>query len=252
VRKETVPHDGRDTAYRFSPSEGRAVVCVHGSGATGRVWGHQLRGLDRPAAAPDLSGHGDSDDVSAEPGPAALSAYADDVLAVAREVDAGAVVGNSLGGAVALHALLDRDHPFEAAVLCGTGAKLAVAAELRELLAGEFEAAIETLHRPGMLFQDADPATVERSRAAMRSVGRATVERDFLTCHAFDVRDRLDEVGVPVLAVTGEHDRLTPVQYHEFIAEQVADGRLAVIEDAAHLSFAERPGRWNDRVGSFL
>jgi pimeloyl-ACP methyl ester carboxylesterase len=252
VRRETVTHDGRDTAYRVAPGSGRPVVYVHGSGATGRVWGHQLTGLDRPAAALDLSGHGDSDDVPAEPGPAALSAYADDVLAVAREVDAGAVVGNSLGGAVALHALLERDHPFGAAVLCGTGAKLTVAAELRELLAEEFEAAVDALHRPGMLFQDPEPATVERSRATMEAVGRATVERDFLTCHAFDVRDRLGEVDVPALAITGEHDRLTPVEYHEFLAEGMPDGRLAVVEDAAHLSFAERPGRWNDRVGRFL
>jgi pimeloyl-ACP methyl ester carboxylesterase len=252
VHRETVTHDGRDTAYRTSPGEGEPTVFVHGSGATGRVWGHQLRGLDRPAAAPDLSGHGDSEDLSAGPGPAAVSAYADDVLAVAREVDAGTVVGNSLGGAVVLHALLERAHPFRAAVLCGTGAKLTVAPALRERLAGEFEAAIEMLHRPGMLFHDPGPATVERSRATMRAVGRATVERDFLTCHAFDVRDRLGEVDVPVLAITGEHDRLTPVEYHEFLAEEVSDSRLAVLEDAAHLSFAERPGPWNDRVGSFL
>jgi pimeloyl-ACP methyl ester carboxylesterase len=42
------------------------------------------------------------------------------------------------------------------------------------------------------------------------------------------------------------------VEYHEFLAEEVSDSRLAVLEDAAHLSFAERPGPWNDRVGSFL
>ena len=248
----TVTHHDRTTAYRYTPGEGRPVVYLHGSGATGQVWGYQHAGLDRPAAAVDLSGHGDSDDVETAPGPETLAAYADDALAVAREVGAGAVVGNSLGGAVALHVLLERDHPFDAAVLCGTGAKLSVAESLRELLREEFEGAVETLHGPGMLFHDPEPETAERSRRAMRSVGRAVTERDFLTCHAFDVRDRLGEIQLPALAITGEHDGLTPVTFHEYLAEQLPAGELAVLEDAAHLSFLERPDAWNAQVDAVL
>jgi len=248
----TVTHHGRATAYRYTPGEGAPVLYVHGSGATGQVWGYQHAGVDRPAAALDLSGHGESDDVDTGPGPETLAAYADDALAVAREVEADAVVGNSLGGAVALHLLLERDHTFEAAVLCGTGAKLTVGEGLRDLLCEEFDAAVDLLHGPGMLFQDPDPEVAERSRAAMRSVGRAVTERDFLTCHAFDVRDRLGEVRMPALAITGEHDGLTPVSYHEYLAEQLPKGELAVVEGAAHLSFLERPEAWNARVGSFL
>lgn len=248
----TVTHHGRATAYRYTPGKGRPVLYVHGSGATGQVWGYQHAGIDRPAAALDLSGHGDSEDVGTEPGPETLAAYADDALAVARETGAGAVVGNSLGGAVALRLLLERDHPFEAAVLCGTGAKLTVGEGLRGMLREEFEAAVDLLHEPGMLFHDPDPELLERSRRAMRSVGRATTERDFLTCHAFDVRDRLGEVEVPALAITGEHDGLTPVAFHEYLAEELPDGRLAVVEDAAHLSFLERPAAWNARVGPSL
>lgn len=248
----TLTHHGRATAYRYTPGKGPPVVYVHGSGATGQVWGYQHAGTDRPTAALDLSGHGESDDVATEPGADTLAAYADDALAVAREVGAAAVVGNSLGGAVALHLLLERDHPFEAAVLCGTGAKLAVGEGLRELLREDFEGAVDALHEPGMLFHDPDPETLERSLDAMRSVGRPVTERDFLTCHAFDARDRLGEIDVPALAITGEHDGLTPVAFHEYLAQQLPDGRLAVLEDAAHLSFLERPDAWNARVGELL
>jgi len=55
---------------------------------------------------------------------------------------------------------------------------------------------IELLHEPDRLFHDAPPEYVELSRAGMRECGRAVTERDFRTCHAFDVRDRLDEIAV--------------------------------------------------------
>ena len=63
-------------------------------------------------------------------------------------------------------------------------------------------------------------------------------------CHAlreFDVRDRLGEITTPVLAVAGTHDPATPPEKLEEIADGVQDGRLVVLDDAAHLVPAERP-----------
>jgi pimeloyl-ACP methyl ester carboxylesterase len=134
---ETVTHHGRETAYRLAGGEGAHAVCVHGSGGTHRVWAAQYApdGPVRPAAAVDLSGHGDSEDVDADPGPDALDAYAADVVAVARETGARTLVGTSLGGAVVLRVALDAAFDPAALVLAGTGAKLAVTERLREWLA---------------------------------------------------------------------------------------------------------------------
>ena len=134
---ETVTHHGRETAYRLAGGEGAHAVCVHGSGGTHRVWAAQYApdGPVRPAAAVDLSGHGDSEDVDADPGPDALDAYAADVVAVARETGARTLVGTSLGGAVVLRVALDAAFDSAALVLAGTGAKLAVTERLREWLA---------------------------------------------------------------------------------------------------------------------
>ncbi len=101
---EHVSHAGRETAYRVvrGAADGPTVLYVHGSGGTHRVWAHQYApsGPAHPAVAVDLSGHGDSTDVDAEPGPETLRAYAADVCAVARSTGASVLVGNSLGGAV--------------------------------------------------------------------------------------------------------------------------------------------------------
>ena len=251
---QRVTHDGRDTAYRVSDrgGDGPTVCFVHGSGGSKDVWKAQARLSDRfSVVALDLSGHGDSDDVDAPPGPETLDAYADDAVAVAEETGATVLCGNSLGGAVALWVAVERDLALDGLVLAGTGAKLAVAEPLRDALASDFDRAIDLLHEPDRLFHDAPPEYVELSRAGMRDCGRAVTERDFRTCHAFDVRDRLDEIAVPSLAVVGEHDALTPVEYHDYLADRIDDCARAVIEDAAHLAMLERPEAFNAALAAF-
>jgi 3-oxoadipate enol-lactonase len=256
---DSVTHDGRTTAYRLADrgGDGTPLLLVHGSGGTHAVWKSQLSRLSsqRPVAALDLSGHGESEKVDVEPGPSTLDAYADDALAVADAVDAGVLVGNSLGGAVALTALLDHGADLDALVLAGSGAKLAVAEPLRTWLAGEdggFDRAVEFLHGDDMLFHDPSDKALEFSKQAMRECGREVLERDFLSCHTFDVRDRLGELNCPVLALTGEHDQLTPPKFHEYVAEHVQDGEWTTIEDAAHLAMLEEPTTFNDALGDFL
>ena len=256
---ETVTHHGRTTAYRHvdPDGDGDPLLCVHGSGGTHAVWKSQLSRLsgDRPVAALDLSGHGDSDDVATAPGQETLDAYARDILAVADEVGARAFLGNSLGGAVALTALLDHDADATAAVFAGSGAKLSVHEDLRAWLAGDdggFDHAVEFLHGEDFLFHDQTDAELAFSKRAMKDAGRGVVERDFLSCHTFDVRDRLDEVEVPLFALTGEHDGLTPPAFHEYLADHVEDGEWATLSNAAHLSMLEAPDAFNDAVAAFL
>jgi pimeloyl-ACP methyl ester carboxylesterase len=251
-----VTHHGRTTGYRLADrgGDGPLRLFVHGSGGTHEVWKGQLARLsgEHPVAALDLGGHGDSEDFDADAGWETLSAYVDEVAAVAAAVGPAALVGNSLGGAVALQYAIERDHDLDALVLAGTGAKLPVLSDLLEWLDSDFERAVEFLHGEDRLFHDADAEYVELSIGAMRSVGRRVTARDFRTCHEFDVRDRLGEVAVPTLAVVGEHDKLTPPEYHERLAAEIPDGRYREIENAAHLAMLERPSAFNDALREFL
>jgi pimeloyl-ACP methyl ester carboxylesterase len=253
---EQVTHHGRRTAYRVADrgGGGSPLLCVHGSGGTHEVWKGQLGRLasERPVVALDLSGHGESADVDADAGWETLSAYADDVLAVADETDAGVLVGNSLGGAVALQLAIERDHGFDGFVLAGTGAKLPVLADLRRWLDGDFDRAVEFLHGEDRLFHDADSRYVRLSTESMKAVGRRVTRRDFETCHVFDVRDDLGEIEAPTLALVGEHDHLTPPEYHRSLADAIPDGRYREVEGAAHLAMLERPDGFNAAVREFL
>ena len=254
---ETVSHDGRVTAYAAveTDTKQKQLLYVHGSGATHAAWSRQYqhRRGRVPAAGLDLSGHGRSEDLSLSD-ETVLAAYAADVVAVARQVDADVLIGHSLGGAVVLHLLLEELYDPAGVVLVGTGAKLAVAEPLRTALATEFETAVEWLHERDRLFHDPDPGAVEQSKAAVREVGQAVTRRDFQTAHSFDVRGQLAAVDleVPALAASGAHDSLTPPRYHEYLATALPACEHASIADAAHLVMLEQPVAFHAAVDAFL
>jgi pimeloyl-ACP methyl ester carboxylesterase len=252
---ERISHDGRETAYRLvdAAASGPTALYVHGSGGTHVAWGHQYgpSGPTHPAAALDLSGHGNSEDVAVGPD-GAIAAYAADVAAVVRAVDADVLVGSSLGGAVVQRAVNEYALDLSALVLFGTGARLPVAEQLRAWLDSDFERAVEFLHGPDRLFHETDPRTVARSREQIQAVGQRSTRRDFLACHGFDSRDWLADIDVPTLAACGEHDTLTPPSYHEELAESIPYGEFAVVPDSAHLAMLERPAAFNDLVGDFV
>jgi 3-oxoadipate enol-lactonase len=253
---ERVVHDGRETAYRQTGTDddGPTMLYVHGSGGNHGVWVNQYapRGPSHPAVALDLSGHGNSEDVDTPTGPETLTAYADDVVTVARETDADVLVGNSLGGAVLFEVLLERAFDPAGVVFAGTGAKLAVHESIRRLLREDFDGLVERLHEPSSLLADSEGELLERSKDALHAAGQRVTRRDFLTCHEFDVRNRLDEVSTPALAVVGDADQLTPPEYHEYLVEEIADCELVRIENGAHLAMLERPAPFNSALESFV
>ena len=67
-----------------------------------------------------------------------------------------------------------------------------------------------------------------------------------------DLRERLGQIRVPVLAVAGAEDPATPPASLREIADGVPDGRLVVIEDAAHLACAEKPREVAEALGEFF
>ncbi|MEF8778367.1 MAG: alpha/beta hydrolase [Natronomonas sp.] len=251
---QTFTHDGRSTAYRHTQRGSGPTICyIHGAGGGHRVWARQYGNSETPpAVAPDLSGHGDSDDVSTAVGPETLEAYADDVVAVCEATDATVLCGNSMGGAVALRIVLERDFDLEGLVLADSGAKLAVDPDFLETLTEDFETALELLHAPGMLFSDPTEDLVERSMETMRTTGQTVTIRDFGTCDTFDVRDRLDELDVPTLALCGEDDPLTPPEFHKYLAEEIPECTYREIADSAHMPMLERPEAFDSAVRGFL
>jgi pimeloyl-ACP methyl ester carboxylesterase len=94
---------GHDVGYRMA-GEGPAIVLIHGMAGSSRTWREVMPVLARSytVIAPDLLGHGES----AKPlGDYSLGAYASglrDLLVGALGIQKATLVGQSLGGGVAM------------------------------------------------------------------------------------------------------------------------------------------------------
>lgn len=251
----TVSHHGRSTTYRYSDQSGGSgpgLLAIHGSGGSHAVWEGQFRLADRtPIAAVDLSGHGESEDIEADPGYETLAAYAEDVVAVAEATDCSVLMGHSLGGAVALSVALDDELALDGLVLTGTGAKLAVLSDLIALLETDFAQAVDFLCGPDRLFHNPEPELLDRAKTLLAETGQAVTVRDFKTANRLDLRGRLGEIPLPAAAIVGEHDRLTPMRYHRHFTAEM-DCSLLRVENAAHLAMLEQPAAFNGAVSMFL
>lgn len=67
-----------------------------------------------------------------------------------------------------------------------------------------------------------------------------------------DYQATLRRCKVPALLLCGEHDRLTPVKRHAFMAELMPNARLEVIEAAGHLPMLEKPNAVTAAVRQWL
>lgn len=68
----------------------------------------------------------------------------------------------------------------------------------------------------------------------------------------FDLRERLSEVAVPVLAVAGEHDPVAPPEQAETIAAGVPQGSATTVADVAHQIPTQKPAETAELLRGFL
>ena len=200
----------------------------------------------------DLPGHGSSpapdDPFSMAELATAVLGLADKTLAERGEPGGSfAYAGDSAGGAVGLQLLLDAPTRVSSAVLLCTGPKIGDAEGWHERAA-----TVRTSGTPVMVAGSTErwfaPGFIEREPAVTARLLHSLQDADRFgyaaVCEAladFDVRARLAEITTPVLAVTGEHDEVTPAEVAEAIAAGVPTGRAVVLPGVAHLAPAEAP-----------
>lgn len=201
----------------------------------------------------ELPGHGRSRNRTAAPFTmadlaAGVRQLADRVLIERGQPDAHwHYAGVSLGGAVGLQLLLEAPDRVETAVLLCTGAKIGDAGGWQERAAQ-----VRASGTPAVVEQSAQrwfpsgflerrPDVAGRLLESLRDVDGGAYAQACEALAAFDVRDRLTEITVPVLLVAGTDDVVTPPDLGRQIADKVRCGQLHVLDGVAHLAPAEAP-----------
>jgi pimeloyl-ACP methyl ester carboxylesterase len=218
------------------------MIAIHGSGHTHDSYAAQVAAFSGFDAV-SLPGH---------PEGSPLHSVGDCATWLAKYLrwqgDGKAIVlGNSLGGAVALEWALRYPADVAGLVLIGTGARLRVSPAIFDAIENDWPACVDML--VGYEIAVDAPAGL-RARAVdwHHVVGQPNTLADFRMCDAFDVMDRVSSVEAPTLIVVGERDQMTPLKYSQFLNQQIAGSELNVIEGAGHMAHAEKPDAVNDLI----
>lgn len=205
----------------------------------------------------DLPGHGAS---PAATEPFTVGELADAVAQAVRELGEGPVLyaGVSLGGATGLELGLRHPGLVRALGIVASGAQLGDPAGWHERAATVRAQSTSVLIIPSAqrwFAPDSMRREPDLSGRLLHALRDADAESYALCCEAlagYDVRARLGELRMPVLAVWGEHDAVAPQAKAEEIAAGVADGRAVEIADAAHLPPAEQPAATAAALNAFF
>jgi pimeloyl-ACP methyl ester carboxylesterase len=73
-----------------------------------------------------------------------------------------------------------------------------------------------------------------------------------LARHPLGLEQRLDEVSVPALVITGEDDHIVPARNSERLAAELPAAELVVIPGCGHVPHEERPPEFLEAVTGFL
>jgi pimeloyl-ACP methyl ester carboxylesterase len=223
------------------------VVLLHAFPLDPRMWEPQGAALTgRDLVAPTLYGRGPT-----------IDAWAESVMAeIGGEV---AVVGNSLGGYLAL--ALARLAPERVRALALVGARADAdppeRRTAREAMIGLVERegaeALWREMRPQLFSANAPAAVVEEARRiALDQEPRHLVEAIGVMRDRPDSSDVVREFEGPILVAVGADDKFFPPGQAQALADSARDGRFEVFAATGHLAGLERPDRFNAVLRDFL
>ena len=274
-RARTVRALDVDTFY-LDAGAGPPVVLLHGLGATNASMLPTVADLahDHRVIAPDLPGFGDSGKPvrAYDPGFYArwLVAFLD-----ALGIDRAVIVGNSMGGRIAIELGLEAPERVESLVLFAPSLafkRFREATPLVRIAVAEIGAMPLVLPRPivmtalRMMFarperlRDAwyDAAADEFSRVFATPRGRMaflSAARQIYLEEAHGEAgfwDRLGALSRPALFLWGDTDQLVPWRFSRHVEAALPGARSVVLEDCGHVPQFEHRGRTHALVREFL
>jgi pimeloyl-ACP methyl ester carboxylesterase len=161
-----------------------------------------------------------------------------------------ALIGHSLGGAIALEIARSRPELVDGLVLVASGARLPVPDAVMERVLGD--PAGERRRLMEAFVADPELPIGREVAAALAECDDAVLAADYAACAAADLRGRLAGVRAPALVIAGGDDRLTPPWLSEELARELPMAQLVLVPGARHMAMADADGTVNLLAAAFL
>jgi 2-hydroxymuconate-semialdehyde hydrolase/2-hydroxy-6-oxo-octa-2,4-dienoate hydrolase len=251
--------------FYLEAGSGDPVVLLHGSGpgVSGRAnWQHTIPGLAEHfrVIAPDIVGYG----ATSRPADVvySLRTWSDHVLGLLDALELGrvALVGNSLGGRIALDIAERHPERISRMVLMGSpGVGMTVTDGLKALRA--YEPSPANMRALLLDYFAVDPSIITEELVRIRY--EASLETfDAYRAMFSDPRHKGNELGIteeqarsihtPALLVHGREDKVVPPEVSWTMLHLLQDADLHVFARCGHWTQIERAAEFTELVADFL
>ena len=231
----------RISAVDIEPDDAtHTLVFVHGYGGSAAQWLYQLQffGQTMRVVAPDLRGHGLSDDPVELP--CAMENLVDDLELVLERLGVSRpfyLIAHSFGGAVATEYALRHPEDIRGLVMIGVPSRFIVREIVRRLL-----------RVPDPIF-----SWVAKTIKVALYAPQRTLKRMLETALSkWSGQERLEQLRVPTLVVLGQRDNVFLREHYEDTARCIPASQQVVIPVSAHLVQLERPDAVNRAIRRFI
>jgi 3-oxoadipate enol-lactonase len=244
------------------PANAPVIIFIHGFPFNKSMWSRQVETLSAKyrMIAYDVRGHGDSG-----PGEKVFSIelFVSDLIKLLKglKIEKTILCGLSMGGYIALNAIVNFPEYFSGLILCDTNC----IADTPETIQKRMKA-IETVEKQGLARYAEEnmenyfaPESFENRKeeiAAVRQmILKTPVQSVINTLLALSRRketcSQLHRINVPVLILVGEKDKITPPEAATSMQEKIKGSSLGIVRFAAHLSNMENPVQFSEQVIEF-
>ena len=260
-----MPYVTRDgvKVYYESFGQGLPIVFLHPWSTNRYIWTNQLLEFAKTnrCIVEDHRGHGLSDKPEQGYG---IGEMAADVVAILddADIDRAILVGNSIGGMIAMQTSLDAPGRVIGNLILSSGTNLAadappemaeaMQADWRGVFSGLLDSAISAKskkERPEILaYTDGCFRVDDNFTEAVFWASMADPEGVF----NWNASNSLKNIKQPTLIIAGEEDGATTPEQNQFLADNIPGAEIKFFKDIAHFCQLENPSLFNEELRSFI
>jgi 3-oxoadipate enol-lactonase len=245
------------------PDDAPIIIFIHGFPFNKSMWNEQIEALkdNYRVIAYDIRGHGNSDTGVDE---FFIELFVIDLFRLMEKlnIEKSILCGLSLGGYIALNAVLKYPDRFDGLVLNDTQCiddtpeikdnrctaiirinEKGVEQYADEIIKNLF--ATESFIRRENIIVEVKEMIINTPKQTLCNTLHALAERKE-TC------SRLPEINIPVLIMVGKEDKITPIAAAQQMHEIIKDSSLQIIPHAGHVTNMENPTAFNSHLVKFL
>jgi pimeloyl-ACP methyl ester carboxylesterase len=187
-----------------------------------------------------------------------------DVVAVLDQldVDKAVLVGNSIGGMIAMQTNLDAPERVIGNLILSSGTNIGadtppeVAEAMQQDWKGVFSALLDSAiaadskaNKPEIAtFMDGCFRCEDNFTEAVFFASLADPNGVF----AWNITDRLAEINKPTLVIAGRQDGATTVEHNQLLADKIPGAEIQIYDHVAHFCQLEDPKLFNEQLTKFL